>query len=620
MDKYDLNRRYFGHDSFRPGQETLIDAILAGRDVLGIMPTGGGKSLCYQIPALLLPGLTLVVSPLISLMKDQVSALRQAGLPAACLNSAMELEEYRATLRQLRAGRYKLLYVAPERLDAEGFFNTVRQLEVSLLAVDEAHCISQWGQDFRPSYLQIPAFTGALKRRPVTAAFTATATGEVREDIVRLLDLREPDVLVTGFDRPNLFFEVRRPENKMEAVLELIRQRPGRSGIVYCATRAKVESVCLALQAAGIPATRYHAGLSDEERQHNQEEFQFDRAEVMVATNAFGMGIDKSNVSFVIHYNMPKSLEAYYQEAGRAGRDGERAQCVLLFSPGDVQTARFLIEHGGENDALSPEQRQSVRQRDYRRLEAMAGYCKTRGCLRGKLLDYFGQEHPERCGSCGNCRAQAVWEDITVPAQMVLSCVRRIEDKLHYCVGAALLARVLRGGRDKRVLELGLDKLSTYGLMRDKPVQQVRDYIDYLKEQGYLAADPQCGAVRLTGHALEVLYRGEKVSMPVRRQELPAAAPVPAAHAAGADEGLFTFLKTVRTQIAREEQVPAYIVFTNASLREIAARRPRTRAELLEVPGVGEVKARRYGERFLSAVAVYGQLERDRNRRGREHG
>ena len=350
MDKYSVLKTYFGHTAFRQGQEALIDAILSGRDALGIMPTGGGKSLCYQIPALLLPGVTLVISPLISLMKDQVAALERSGIPAAYINSTLSLEELRQVYRRTRQGAYKLLYVAPERLDTEGFASLAREMDISLAAVDEAHCISQWGQNFRPSYLKISDFMASLPHRPVVAAFTATATVDVQRDIVRLLDLDAPVSCVTGFDRPNLFFDVQRPKNKLSALLNLLRQRRDKTGIVYCATRASAESVCEALCEAGISAVCYHAGMEDDARRRSQEDFQFDRKSVIVATNAFGMGIDKSNVGYVIHYNMPKSLEAYYQEAGRAGRDGGSADCILLFSPGDVETAKFFIQNSGSEE------------------------------------------------------------------------------------------------------------------------------------------------------------------------------------------------------------------------------------------------------------------------------
>ena len=387
MDKLTALRQYFGFSSFRDGQQALIDATLSGRDVLGVMPTGGGKSLCYELPALLLPGITLVISPLISLMKDQVMVLRSAGIPAGCINSAMAPDELRAAYQDTRYGVYKILYVAPERLLGDGFCALAQELDISLVAVDEAHCISQWGQDFRPSYLKITEFLQKLPRRPALAAFTATATRQVREDIVRILQLQSPEVVVTGFDRPNLRFEVLRPKNKRAALLELLSARREKSGIIYCATRKSVETVCSTLLSEGFAATRYHAGLEPEERQANQEAFLRDRATVMVATNAFGMGIDKSNVSYVIHYNMPKSLEAYYQEAGRAGRDGSAADCILLYGPGDVTTAKFLILNSSENEALTDEQRQAVQAEDLMRLDGMVGYCKTKACLRGYILD-----------------------------------------------------------------------------------------------------------------------------------------------------------------------------------------------------------------------------------------
>ena len=607
MDKQEVLRRYFGHGEFREGQETLIDALLAGRDALGIMPTGGGKSLCYQVPALLLPGVTLVISPLISLMKDQVIALEKAGVPAAFLNSSLSAMERRAVYDGLRQGAYRLLYVAPERLEAENFSALARELTIPLVAVDEAHCISQWGQDFRPSYRRIADFLSSLPRRPAVGAFTATATDLVQRDIVALLGLRDPVRAVTGFDRPNLFFDVRQPRNKGTALLELLRQREGRSGIVYCATRATVERLCEALREHGIPATRYHAGLSEEERRQNQEDFQFDRCPVMVATNAFGMGIDKSNVSFVIHYNMPKSLEAYYQEAGRAGRDGEAADCILLFSAGDVETARFLLQNGG-NEELPPQEQAEVRQRDQERLRAMVGYCKTTACLRGAILDYFGQSHPGRCGSCGNCRASYQTRDITVPAQMILSCVLRVRERLGYHVGKTLIVQILRGSREQRLCALGLDSLSTFGLMRQLSAGQVREYLDFLELEGYLRTNPQHNTLEVTGAASAVLFRGEKVLMPVRAEPAPrhskgrrARAAIPAEEAGD----LFAALRNLRTRIARDENIPPYVVFSNAVLADMAAKAPRSPAEFREVSGVGEVKAARYGERFLAEIRAY---------------
>ena len=410
LEKRTLLKKFFGHSAFRGGQEALIDAILSGRDVLGVMPTGGGKSICYQIPALMLPGLTIVVSPLISLMKDQVAALTEVGVPAAFLNSSLSLEQLRETYAKTAKEQYKLLYVAPERLENESFLSLISHVPVSLLAVDEAHCISQWGQDFRPSYLKIADFIAQLPTRPVVAAFTATATKQVRADIISQLGLRNPLLNITGFDRPNLYFAVQHPTSKLAATLQLVRERDGKAGIVYCNTRASVERVCEFLSDKGIAATRYHAGLSEEERHANQDDFRFDRKTVMVATNAFGMGIDKSNVSFVIHYNMPKSIEAYYQEAGRAGRDGAEADCILLFNSGDVQTARFLINNGSDNEEMDAVQREEVRRQDLG-LRQMTGYCKTTDCLRGYILSYFGQSHPETCGCCGTTACLALLND-----------------------------------------------------------------------------------------------------------------------------------------------------------------------------------------------------------------
>jgi len=605
MEKFAALQKYFGHTAFREGQEPLIDAILAGRDVFGIMPTGGGKSVCYQLPALLLGGLTLVISPLISLMKDQVMALRDEGIDAAFLNSSLTAGQMNTVYAELRAGKYKLVYIAPERLDAGRFVSLAQSVPISLVAVDEAHCISQWGQDFRPSYLRIADFVGQLPRRPVVAAFTATATQRVREDVVRALALRDPLQLVTGFDRPNLYFEVQRPTDKASALAALVERRRGKSGIVYCATRKAVEQVCRQLCARGVPATRYHAGLSDEERRKNQEDFLYDRCPVMAATNAFGMGIDKSNVGYVIHYNMPKSLEAYYQEAGRAGRDGEPADCILLYSAGDVFTAKFLIANSGENEELTPEERAAVQQRDLARLDAMVGYCKTQSCLRGYILDYFGQAHGERCGSCGNCTAEFETADKTREAQILLSCVRRVQDRLGYSVGPALLSGILAGSRERRILELGLDGLSTYGLMKNTPRAQIRALAEALERQGYLRADPAHGALELTGQAAGVLFRGERVVLRTQSSPEPPAPRRRSAAEQPADGDLLSALKALRLALAQQSGLPAYIVFTNAALADMAAKRPRTMEEFLEVSGVGQAKAARYGKRFLAEIAKY---------------
>ena len=615
LTKYDILRKYFGYTSFRGGQEPLIEAVINGRDAFGIMPTGGGKSLCYQIPALMFEGMTLVVSPLISLMRDQVTDLCTAGVAAAYLNSSLTLPQQRRVMENMANGAYKLVYVAPERLEAEEFLALAQRLPITFLAVDEAHCISQWGQDFRPSYLKILTFLEALPRRPVLAAFTATATETVRQDIVRILGLRRPLQIVTGFDRPNLNFEVIQPSSKMPALRRLMSRFEGRSGIIYCSTRKAVEKVCESLCESGYPATRYHAGLPDEERQQNQEDFIFDRRPIMVATNAFGMGIDKSNVGFVIHYNMPTSLEAYYQEAGRAGRDGEAADCVLLFSQNDLHTASMLIQSSNENEELTEEQRAVILRQNYKRLEQMVSYCKTTGCLRAFILAYFGQPSDARCGNCGNCRAVFTEEDITVQAQMVLSCVRRVRTYLGYHVGKVMIAKILQGSADKRILDLGLDTLSTYGLLRELPSGRVRDLIDYLIEAEYLAVDPTHGGMSLTPHADSVLFGGERVTAAfkappkkepkkkkTRSHRASVATPI---EAGAADEQLYDVLKRLRMELSLMEKVPPYIIFSNATLAEMSAKKPCTYEDLLAISGVGEKKAARYGDIFLSAIVEY---------------
>ena len=608
MDKYQLLSHFFGYSQFRAGQEVLIDGVLSGRDVFGIMPTGGGKSVCYQIPALLLPGITLVISPLISLMRDQVMALKTAGVPAAYINSTLNSAQMQAVYRNLLAGQYKIVYVAPERLDYGGFGSLAEKLPISFVAVDEAHCISQWGQDFRPSYLRIVNFIHGLPCRPVVGAFTATATKQVREDIERILELREPVRTVTGFDRPNLFLEVLRPERKDNELLGLLATRKRKSGIIYCSTRKKVESVCELLQDHGYSATRYHAGLEEEERTANQEDFLFDRKTVMVATNAFGMGIDKSNVSFVIHYNMPKSIEAYYQEAGRAGRDGADADCILLFGKQDVQTAMYFIEQAGENEEMDEAQRELIRQQDLARLDAMVGYCKTKLCLRAYILEYFGQKHPEICGNCGNCRGDFEALDITREAQMILSCVKRIRDKLGYSVGISTVGRVLRGSRDKKILEQGLDSLSTYGLMKDRTRTEVHEMMDHLEAEGYLLTEPEYQILQLTPSAGQVLYQGKTVQMLVRKEEKQQEK-INSSKLTGSDADLYDVLRELRADLAREAGVPPFVIFSNATLADMAKKKPVTTSQFKKVSGVGEIKAAWYGAPFLKRIRKFLEEE-----------
>ena len=611
--KLEVLSRYFGYTQFRGAQEELIDAVLSGRDVLGVMPTGGGKSLCYQIPALLLPGITLVISPLISLMQDQVLALKSVGVPAAYLNSSLSLEQQSLVLRNLRQGRYKILYAAPERLLGEGFLAMAREVPISLVAVDEAHCISQWGQDFRPNYLKIPEFLQTLPQRPVVSAYTATATPTVRRDIQKCLNLRNPLVKVTGFDRPNLRFEVRTPDSKRGTLLTLLALRKDKSGIVYCSTRKEVDSVCSFLLDKHFAAARYHAGLPDELRRKNQEDFLYDRKTVMVATNAFGMGIDKSNVSYVIHYNMPQSMESYYQEAGRAGRDGEPAECILLFGKRDIVTAKFLIEKSYEESELSEEDRALLKQQDMKRLWAMVDYCQTPGCLRQYILSYFGQYNTPKCGNCGNCappkkeKPPALPEtpgtlgtkDITKEAQMVLSCVRRIATALGHNSTVTMTVLVLRGSKDKRLLENKLDGLSTYGLMNAYSREELREIIAQLVEQGYL----DCGSGEIlepTPAAAEILFRGRAITVTMEEKALRER--FPQSGTVIADSKLLANLKALRKRLAEKEKVPAFVIFSNATLEDMAKKQPKTMDEFLTVSGIGRVKAQRYGTAFLKEL------------------
>ena len=604
----EILKQYFGYDSFRPGQDELVQAILSGRDTLGIMPTGAGKSICYQVPALALPGLTLVVSPLISLMKDQVGALNEAGVPAACINSAMSFEEMRDALYFAGRGQYKLLYVAPERLTAPFFLDFARRVPISMVTVDEAHCISQWGQDFRPSYLKILDFLAALPQRPLVSAFTATATAEVRDDIIRALGLEEPFVITTGFDRPNLYFAVEKPSSKPSALLAHLLRRRDKSGIVYCSTRKTVEEVCDMLLSRGLPATRYHAGLDPEERLANQDDFLYDRKTIMVATNAFGMGIDKSNVSFVIHYNMPKNMESYYQEAGRAGRDGEAADCILLYNGQDVRTAEFLIEHSHENDddSIDEKTRRALIERDMERLKQMTFYATTTDCLRRYILNYFGEKAPLCCGHCGNCDTNFEEVDATMDARKILSCVYRLDERrLHF--GKTVVAAVLTGSKSEQINRFHLDTLSTYNIMHEQTAVRVRQLIDVLLERGLLTADPErYNALFLTqtGNAL-MRGRGElRIKLP-REKKPETAARRTEELAADVDEKLFEKLRTLRTKVAQRAGVPPYVVFSNATLADMAARQPKSEYELLGVRGVGEAKARRYGAEFVDCIRAY---------------
>ena len=601
--KYSILKDIFGHERFRPGQEEIVDALTAGRDVLAVMPTGGGKSVCYQIPALLRPGVTLVISPLISLMKDQVSSLVQNGVRAAYLNSTLTAGQYGKALANMKNGVYKIVYVAPERLSTDGFLEAVSALDISLVAVDEAHCVSGWGQDFRPAYLGIREFVENLPKRPPVGAFTATATERVREDIADLLGLSDPLRVLTGFDRPNLYFEVIpvQKSEKNDALLKLIRERyRGLCGIVYCGTRNTADTVADLLNTRGIPARAYHAGMSDEERHAAQEDFIYDRCLVMAATNAFGMGIDKSNVSFVIHYNMPKDVESYYQEAGRAGRDGEPADCVLLASKSDIVLNRFLIENGEPNPDLTAEEQERQKRLEYDRLDRMADYCATPLCLRSYLLRYFGEEAPENCGNCSNCQGDFTVRDVTEDAQKILSCIARTGSRY----GASTISAILRASSSETVDRFGLDSLSTYGIMKGASEQYIREIIAVLRADGSVAYDEDSvyRIPHVTAGARDILLGKRKVFMKAAPEPEKKKKKIVRRTADAADSTLLGHLKAERARLAKEMHVPPYVVFPDSALTDMCLRMPRDLDEFLEVSGVGKTKAAKYGAQFLAVI------------------
>lgn len=596
-EKFNILERYFGFKQFRAGQEEIIDSLLSGSDVLAVMPTGAGKSLCYQVPALILDGVTLVVSPLISLMKDQVNALTSMGIRAAYLNRSLNNAQYNKALDNMALGVYKIVYVAPERLVSERFVSVCRSLRISLIAIDESHCVSQWGQDFRPGYLNIARFIQRLPQRPIIGAFTATATEDVKEDIISLLQLDSPVALTTGFDRPNLFFSVLRPESKPHTLLRLIRERSDQTGIVYCATRKKVEEICGFLCEKGFSATRYHAGLSDGERLKNQDDFVYDRKRIMVATNAFGMGIDKSDVRFVIHYNMPKNLESYYQEAGRAGRDGEDSDCVLLFGLQDIVTARYFIENAEPNPEMTPEQYAAFKKKEEERLQQMISYCKTQGCLRAFMLEYFGDKAEERCDKCSNCKTSFRTVDVTIEAQKILSCIVRTKERF----GTQLICDVLTGRETQRVKLLGLQSQTTYGILKDVKRPQLKSLIESLEAQGfleYVGADRPVLKVTESGW---LVLRGK---VQVQSRETLQTRTTVKPEKAELNGELFRELQALRAELARKRGVPAYVIFSDATLRAMCQAMPINESEFLSVSGVGETKLRLYGERFLNVIRM----------------
>lgn len=598
-DKLSVLKDYFGHDSFRDGQEQIVDALLDGRDALCIMPTGAGKSMCYQIPALLFDGVTIVVSPLISLMKDQVGSLVQSGVPAAYINSSLSYPQFLRVLSNVEHGKYKIIYVAPERLLTDGFLDTCKKIKISMVAVDEAHCVSQWGQDFRPSYLKIISFVESLANRPIIGAFTATATNDVKEDIKKIPRLENPFEITTGFDRPNLFFGVIKSSSKDEKLIDLIRERGDRSGIVYCATRKNVEAVCELLCDNGFSAARYHAGLDEYERRKNQEDFVFDRKNIMVATNAFGMGIDKSNVTYVIHYNMPKNIESYYQEAGRAGRDGGEADCILLYSPKDVRLNRFMIENSEGNDELTIEENEQIRERDFERLKYMTFYSTTNDCLRGFILRYFGGEKKAYCGKCSNCLSVHKLVDVTIDAQKIMSCIARTGQRY----GKTVICDVLKGSKSEKILKAELNNQSTYGIMKEVTARHIFGTIDFLAEKEYISSDNETEVLKLLPKSRDVLFGRERLVMKkvensekvvkTHRPEVPV------------NSDLLDALKALRKGIASKKSVPAYVIFTDATLIDMCKKCPETPDEMLEVSGVGRTKLEKFGKQFLEEIAKF---------------
>ncbi|MCR5626220.1 MAG: DNA helicase RecQ [Lachnospiraceae bacterium] len=596
---------YFGYDSFKPGQGEIIDSILAGKDVLAIMSTGSGKSVCYQIPALLLPGITIVISPLISLMQDQVKALNEAGIKAGYINSSLTESQISAVYDKALAGDYKILYVAPERLESREFMSFAGQVSISMVTVDEAHCISQWGQDFRPSYLKIVDFIESLSRRPIVSTFTATATEEVKNDICCVLKLQDPKIVVTGFDRENLYFDVETTRKKDDYVLEYIRNHPDESGIIYCITRKNVDALYELLSSAGIKVARYHAGMNNEERKESQNDFIYDRAPVIIATNAFGMGIDKSNVRYVIHYNMPQSMENYYQEAGRAGRDGEPSQCILLFSLQDVMINKYMLEHKGITD-IPDEDVEPIRERDIKRLQIMEGYCKTSGCLRNYILAYFGEKTNEACGNCGNCHREYTEIDMTEDAKKVINCVW--ETKGRY--GLNIILGTLMGANRARLKELGTIEYKTYGALKERSESELRLLISQLILDGYLYQTTDKYSVIRLGDIKPLKEAGAQVLIRTTKER--EAEKQTRSHIRKSTDSLtkagyelFETLRRLRLSIAGEEGMPPYIVFSDKTLIDMSVKVPRDRLSMLGVSGVGEAKYEKYGERFIEAITAF---------------
>lgn len=577
-------KKYFGYDFFREGQEKIIKSILMGRDTFAVMPTGAGKSICFQVPAMILPGITLVISPLISLMKDQVDTLCSVGIESSFINSSLSTIEVKNRIQGALEGKYKLLYVAPERLESIDFIYLTKSLNISLVAIDEAHCVSQWGHDFRPGYRNIEKFIKSLDKRPIVAAFTATATENVRNDVINLLNLINPSVFVTGFNRENLTFSVIRGENKTDFLLKYINNNKGKSGIIYAATRKEVDNLESLLKKKGFSTGKYHAGMNEEDRIENQEDFIYDNKQIIVATNAFGMGIDKSNVRYVIHYNMPKNIESYYQEAGRGGRDGEKSECIILFSPRDVVVQKFLIEQNSLNEER--------KKNEYRKLQNMVDYCHRDRCLRQFILEYFGEEGvSDTCGNCSSCNNDIELQDVTTEAKMVFSCILRMKQRY----GTVLIGEVLKGSKNKKVLELEFDKLSTYGLLKSYSLKEIKDLINVFISENYLVlSDGEFPVVKMAQKGIDILKSEEKVFQRITKHK-----------EVKGDNSLFEILRTLRKRIAEREKVPPYIIFADSALKEMSEHLPIDEDSMSKIKGVGETKLKKYGDDFIGEIKKY---------------